>query len=129
MSPHTLPTRPTFGAVRAMAAAADGRSVGRLPPNETALLVCDVQERFRPVISGFPAVVDTSWAAHAEVELAVLLQRLQGLLRDSAKPDSAGLDGLLEELAWLFSSLSGSKGADEAFRAIDNAQGKLQVRA
>ncbi|PSC73207.1 Isochorismatase domain-containing 2 [Micractinium conductrix] len=46
--------------VRAMAAAADGRSVGRLPPDETALLVCDVQERFRPVISGFPAVVDTS---------------------------------------------------------------------
>lgn len=49
-------------AVRAMAtAAAAGRpSVGKLAPEETALLVCDVQERFRPVISGFPAVIDTS---------------------------------------------------------------------
>ncbi|KAI7845477.1 hypothetical protein COHA_001025 [Chlorella ohadii] len=44
-----------------MATAANGtHGIGRLAPNETALLVCDVQERFRPVISGFPAVVDTS---------------------------------------------------------------------
>ena len=50
-------------AVRTMAtgsAAAAARSVGRLAPSETALLVCDVQERFRPVITGFPAVIDTS---------------------------------------------------------------------
>lgn len=44
----------------ATAASAAARSVGKLAPEETALLVCDVQERFRPVISGFPAVVDTS---------------------------------------------------------------------
>lgn len=42
-----------------MATAAAPR-VGKLAPEETALLVCDVQERFRPVITGFPAVVDTS---------------------------------------------------------------------
>lgn len=34
--------------------------LGKLSPGETALLVCDVQERFRPVINGFQAVVDTS---------------------------------------------------------------------
>lgn len=44
----------------ATAAAAGRPSVGKLAPEETALLVCDVQERFRSVISGFPAVVDTS---------------------------------------------------------------------
>lgn len=44
-----------------MASAASGAArVGRLAPGETALLVCDVQDRFRPIISGFPAVVDTS---------------------------------------------------------------------
>lgn len=41
-----------------MSTAAPG--LGRLRPSETALLVCDVQERFRPIITGFPAVVDTS---------------------------------------------------------------------
>ena len=39
---------------------ASSTRLGKLPPEETALLVCDVQERFRPVISGFPAVIDTS---------------------------------------------------------------------
>ena len=39
---------------------ASGGGVGRLVPAQTALLVCDVQERFRPIISGFPAVVDVS---------------------------------------------------------------------
>ena len=34
--------------------------LGRIAPQDTALFICDVQERFRPVISGFPAVVDTS---------------------------------------------------------------------
>eukprot|EP00887_Chlorella_sp_A99_P000306 scaffold13.g306.t1 len=42
-----------------MASAAAPR-IGRLAPDETALLVCDVQERFRSAISGFPAVIDTS---------------------------------------------------------------------
>lgn len=40
--------------------AAGPRRLGQLTPVETALLVCDVQERFRPIISGFAAVVDTS---------------------------------------------------------------------
>lgn len=54
--------RPAPRSVRTMAAAAAGGAprVGKLAPEETALLVCDVQERFRPVITGFPAVVDTS---------------------------------------------------------------------
>jgi len=34
--------------------------LGRIAPQDTALFICDVQERFRSVISGFPAVVDTS---------------------------------------------------------------------
>ena len=35
-------------------------SVGRLQATETALLICDVQERFRDIISGFSGVVDTA---------------------------------------------------------------------
>ena len=35
-------------------------SLGRLDPATTALLVCDVQERFRPLIAGFDAVAETS---------------------------------------------------------------------
>lgn len=34
--------------------------LGRLMPNTSALFVCDIQEKFRPVISVFPAVVDAS---------------------------------------------------------------------
>ncbi|GLC44286.1 hypothetical protein PLESTB_000761100 [Pleodorina starrii] len=36
------------------------RALGRLRPNSSALFVCDVQEKFRPLIAGFPAVIDTS---------------------------------------------------------------------
>jgi nicotinamidase-related amidase len=36
------------------------RPLGRLTPDTTALLVCDVQERFRDVIWRFPAVIDTT---------------------------------------------------------------------
>lgn len=36
------------------------KGLGRLLPTSSALFVCDIQERFRPIISGFPAVVDTS---------------------------------------------------------------------
>lgn len=45
-----------------MTSAANGAvsRIGRLSPSTAALLVCDVQERFRLVISGFPAVVDTT---------------------------------------------------------------------
>jgi hypothetical protein len=39
-----------------MAALAARAALGNLSANSTALLVCDIQERFRPVISGFPAV-------------------------------------------------------------------------
>lgn len=35
-------------------------ATGRLSDGDTALFLCDVQERFRSVISGFPAVADTS---------------------------------------------------------------------
>jgi len=34
--------------------------LGRLAAGETAVFVCDVQERFRSVISGYPAVVDVA---------------------------------------------------------------------
>lgn len=43
-----------------MATTTAARSLGRLSPSSTALLVCDVQERFRPLICGFPAVVDAT---------------------------------------------------------------------
>lgn len=36
------------------------RPLGRLMPKSTALFVCDVQEKFVPVIAGMPAVIDTS---------------------------------------------------------------------
>lgn len=42
------------------AASSAAPSVGRLQATETALLICDVQERFRNIIAGFPAVVDTA---------------------------------------------------------------------
>lgn len=35
------------------------RGIGRLQPSHCALLVCDVQERFTSLISGFDVVVDT----------------------------------------------------------------------
>lgn len=35
-------------------------ALGKLNANATALFVCDIQERFRPVINGFPAVIDTA---------------------------------------------------------------------
>ena len=35
-------------------------SPGKLDPSETALFVCDVQERFRAAITGFDQVIDTS---------------------------------------------------------------------
>lgn len=36
------------------------KGIGKLLPGTTSLFVCDIQERFRPLIMGFPAVVDTS---------------------------------------------------------------------
>ncbi|GLI70136.1 hypothetical protein VaNZ11_014944 [Volvox africanus] len=36
------------------------RALGRLRPSTTALFVCDVQEKFRPLIAGFPIVIDTA---------------------------------------------------------------------
>ncbi|KAF8073015.1 isoc2 [Scenedesmus sp. PABB004] len=44
----------------AAAAATAAKGLGKLQQRSTALFVCDLQERFRPVISGFPAVVDTA---------------------------------------------------------------------
>ena len=40
--------------------AANAVKIGRLMHNQTALFVCDIQERFRPLIAGMPAVVDTA---------------------------------------------------------------------
>ncbi|KAK9826062.1 hypothetical protein WJX74_009140 [Apatococcus lobatus] len=39
---------------------AAGRSFGRLKPDTACLFVCDIQERFRSVIKGMPAVIDSS---------------------------------------------------------------------
>ncbi|KXZ45155.1 hypothetical protein GPECTOR_58g604 [Gonium pectorale] len=36
------------------------RVLGRLRPGSSALFVCDVQEKFRPLIAGFPTVIDTA---------------------------------------------------------------------
>eukprot|EP00873_Tetraselmis_striata_P034322 jgi/Tetstr1/454586/TSEL_041480.t1 len=35
-------------------------ALGRLQMERSALFVCDVQERFRPVIADMPAVIDTT---------------------------------------------------------------------
>eukprot|EP00192_Tetraselmis_astigmatica_P018730 CAMPEP_0117670758 /NCGR_PEP_ID=MMETSP0804-20121206/12950_1 /TAXON_ID=1074897 /ORGANISM="Tetraselmis astigmatica, Strain CCMP880" /LENGTH=257 /DNA_ID=CAMNT_0005479131 /DNA_START=333 /DNA_END=1103 /DNA_ORIENTATION=+ len=37
---------------------ASSRSMGKLSSSQCVLFVCDIQERFRPVISGMPAVID-----------------------------------------------------------------------
>lgn len=37
-----------------------GGALGKLNAASSALFVCDIQERFRPAISGFPAVIDTA---------------------------------------------------------------------
>eukprot|EP00879_Flechtneria_rotunda_P027337 GHRR01029282.1.p2 GENE.GHRR01029282.1~~GHRR01029282.1.p2 ORF type:complete len:111 (+),score=33.75 GHRR01029282.1:342-674(+) len=39
---------------------AAARSLGRLQKQSTSLFICDIQERFRPIIAGMPAVVDTA---------------------------------------------------------------------
>lgn len=36
------------------------RALGQLRLNSSALFVCDVQEKFRPLIAGFPTVIDTT---------------------------------------------------------------------
>ncbi|GFR40317.1 hypothetical protein Agub_g853 [Astrephomene gubernaculifera] len=36
------------------------RVLGRLRANSSALFVCDIQEKFRPAISGYPTVIDTA---------------------------------------------------------------------
>ena len=41
-------------------AATASRAVGKLSPSNTALLVCDVQERFRPLIHKMETVVNTT---------------------------------------------------------------------
>jgi len=41
-------------------AATASRAVGKLSPSNTALLVCDVQERFRPLIHKMESVVNTT---------------------------------------------------------------------
>eukprot|EP00584_Thalassiosira_punctigera_P012999 CAMPEP_0172555048 /NCGR_PEP_ID=MMETSP1067-20121228/57754_1 /TAXON_ID=265564 ORGANISM="Thalassiosira punctigera, Strain Tpunct2005C2" /NCGR_SAMPLE_ID=MMETSP1067 /ASSEMBLY_ACC=CAM_ASM_000444 /LENGTH=205 /DNA_ID=CAMNT_0013343551 /DNA_START=278 /DNA_END=895 /DNA_ORIENTATION=+ len=41
-------------------AATSRRSVGKLTPSNTALLVCDVQERFRPLIHKMETVINTT---------------------------------------------------------------------
>ncbi|GMH38450.1 hypothetical protein BSKO_06334 [Bryopsis sp. KO-2023] len=50
--------------------------VGKLSTSDCALFVCDVQERFRTVIAGMPAVIDTSRrmlrAAH-ELQIPVVI--------------------------------------------------------
>jgi hypothetical protein len=57
---HPRPCRAAVRA-RAMATATDAPTrLGKLQAEGTALLICDVQERFRTVIHNFPAVVDTS---------------------------------------------------------------------
>lgn len=43
-----------------IAASASRRAVGRLRPSESALLVCDVQERFRPLIHKMETVINTT---------------------------------------------------------------------
>lgn len=40
--------------------ASSSSSLGHLDPATTVLFVCDVQERFRPLIAGFDAVAETS---------------------------------------------------------------------
>ena len=36
------------------------RAVGKIRPEKSALLVCDMQERFRSVISGFPSILEVT---------------------------------------------------------------------
>ncbi len=44
----------------AAAAAAAPRAVRKIAPRSTALLVCDIQERFRGIIHGFPSMLKSS---------------------------------------------------------------------
>ena len=43
-----------------MSSLAARRVIGRIAPKQCVLLVCDIQERFRPVIHGFPELVGIS---------------------------------------------------------------------
>ena len=46
--------------INKMSLAATRRAVGKLSPSNTALLVCDVQERFRPLIHNMETVINTT---------------------------------------------------------------------
>ena len=59
--------------------------------------------------------------------LADVLSRLADALRGSGSGQAEGLDGLLDELGRLQIQLNGT--SDQAFKAIADAQEKLQVRA
>ena len=67
-----------------MASASSTRPLGKLIASKegaphTALFICDIQERFRDTISGYPAVVDTARRlvnTHLHVML-VLMSQLQ----------------------------------------------------
>ena len=70
--------RPNSTTTPSEAAEAAGKmgGLGRLSAGETAVFVCDVQERFRSVISGYPAVVDVARRmalASKELDLPVIV--------------------------------------------------------
>eukprot|EP00927_Polykrikos_kofoidii_P054265 TRINITY_DN48705_c0_g1_i1.p1 TRINITY_DN48705_c0_g1~~TRINITY_DN48705_c0_g1_i1.p1 ORF type:complete len:224 (-),score=32.61 TRINITY_DN48705_c0_g1_i1:50-721(-) len=68
------------------------RALGRLKPDETVLLVCDIQERFRSAIDTMPQVIATastllSCAKIAAVPVVVTEQYPKGLLHTVSELD------------------------------------------
>ena len=47
-------------AIRDSEMSAPLRSLGRLVPSKTSLFLCDMQDKFRPMISYFPQIVANS---------------------------------------------------------------------
>eukprot|EP01127_Copromyxa_protea_P007080 TRINITY_DN17005_c0_g1_i1.p1 TRINITY_DN17005_c0_g1~~TRINITY_DN17005_c0_g1_i1.p1 ORF type:complete len:198 (+),score=37.37 TRINITY_DN17005_c0_g1_i1:172-765(+) len=70
------------------------RSVGKIQLNKTAFFLCDIQERFRPHIQAFPAVVQvakTMTAAAKELQLPLIIteQYPEGLGKTVSELDTA----------------------------------------
>ena len=74
-----------------------------------------------------PRLNEAGLAPDAAGELAEVLTKLRALVAQGEGEPDDGLDGLLEQLGRLQATLNGS--SDSAFRAIEDAQARLQVGA
>jgi len=59
-TPNPLPTTTSINMAAATTSAVAKRMIGKLSPKSTAMLLCDVQDRFRPIIHNSETVISNS---------------------------------------------------------------------